>query len=214
MPAVTANAPTWSPTPLSRSATKSERARCGWSFSFTPSWRSVGKRAHSVVRDPSSRHDDAAERTEAPFIMEGDVAGGADGSLSPLRTREIPRAGAAFPALGEHPAHGREQLEVGVRALVQQELPQVEPVRQAGRRLDHQLLHLGVRDPRPPGTGEDGRPLTRVEVLEEAVAEDPCRDRVRLVPERQVRVAAERRRLRLVGIGPLEEIEDTDRWLL
>src|SRR5947199_8830131 len=51
--------------------------------------------------------------------------------------------------------------------------------------------------------------LARVEIFEEAVSEDPCRDRVRLVLERQVLVAAERRRLRLV----LEEIEDTDRWL-
>ncbi|TMB00695.1 MAG: hypothetical protein E6J70_09780 [Deltaproteobacteria bacterium] len=55
--------------------------------------------------------------------------------------------------------------------------------------------------------------LARVEIFEEAVSEDPCRDRVRLVPERQVWVAAERRRLRLVRIGLLEEIEDTDRWL-
>jgi hypothetical protein len=103
---------------------------------------------------------------------------------------------AALPIVSEQISVTLDEREVLGGVLPQEAVTHVEPVREACRGLDHELLHFALCDSREAWILENGRVLAGMKVLDEACAKRLVDEHIRFVSERQGAGISERRKLR------------------
>ena len=93
-----------------------------------------------------------------------------------------------------------QQLIICFWLLLQEHLAQTQPVRQLRGALDHQLLHLRIRNAGKTGIRYQGGRQTTVEVFEKTVSEYVGSDGIRLISKSELGMTTQWNRLTPIGL--------------
>ena len=117
-----------------------------------------------------------------------------------LRRRYLAALRLALPVSRRPECNGSQQLIIRLGLLLQEHLAQTQPVRQLRGALDHQLLHLRIRNAGKAGIRDQGGRQTTVEVFEKTFAEYVGSDGIRLIPKGELGMTAQGNCLTPIGL--------------